>query len=419
LSLPFQSLRSDQFQMEQELSDRMIKIKLSDKEGDEVELLDTDIALGLHECQLSLIGKSYGEKRINFNGLKTTLSGIWITKEPFTIKNLGGNKFQFLFQNEEDKEKILNGKTWSFDGQYLLLKNWDPTNLDFQKEEEVIKIWVQIINLPLHWISADSGLKIGRKIGRVLDVLLPGAGNSNGQIMKILVELKLSEPLLRGTNIKQGSENRWLDFRYESIQGFCYYCGLIGHSDRNCSFKKKDILNNVLKVGQFGDWLRASSIIPFGHRNPSSNNSESQDDDQDVIKSPKTSFDKSVIGDKTSDQEVIREQSLSPNQQLVETHPVDSNTNLVSANISKEMYPPEREVQENQQLLDSHLIEVTVLPSSSENKSKIRQRKSYTRKPKSGALMISEAMVVDTEMDKFSIPNQKKRGLEDENSNVS
>ncbi|CAA0815029.1 Unknown protein [Striga hermonthica] len=135
-----------------------------------------------------------------------------------------------MFQNEEDKEKILQGRTWSFDGQYLLLKQWDPNHMRFLEEEERVKLWVHILNLPLHWLSAEVGLKIGKS--------------------------NLNEPILRGMNITLRQETHWVDFRYEGLLSFCFYCGRIGYGDRTCSVKKEDINRNMLKLGQFGDWLR-------------------------------------------------------------------------------------------------------------------------------------------------------------------
>ncbi|CAA0819886.1 Unknown protein [Striga hermonthica] len=182
--------------MGDDLADKLQQFKLSGREADGVELSDKDIALGLRECQLSLIGKCFGEKKVNFNGLLTTLGNIWFTRKPFHIKNMGINKFQFLFQSEEDRDKILKGKAWSFEGQYIVLNKWDPRSLEIIEEEEVVRLWVQIQNLPLHWTTADSGLKIGRKIGKVIDVQAPGIGNTVEQNIRVLVELKLREPIL-------------------------------------------------------------------------------------------------------------------------------------------------------------------------------------------------------------------------------
>ncbi|CAA0806580.1 Unknown protein [Striga hermonthica] len=165
-----------------------------------------------------------------------------------------------MFQNEEDKEKILQGRTWSFDGQYLLLKQWDPNHMGFSEEEKRVKLWVHILNLPLHWLSAEVGLKIGKSIGRVWEAIVLNVGSNNGHVVKILVEQNLNEPILSGMNITLRQETHWVDFRYEGLLSFCFYCGRIRHRDKSCSVKKEDINSNMLKLGQFGDWLRTFGL---------------------------------------------------------------------------------------------------------------------------------------------------------------
>ncbi|GER34054.1 retrotransposon protein [Striga asiatica] len=76
---------------------------------------------------------------------------------------------------------------------------------------------------------------------------------------KILTEINLLEPILRGTKLKLGEEEHWIEFRYENLPTFCFYCGMIGHSDKQCEVKKVDIKRDVLRAGQFGEWLRGNS----------------------------------------------------------------------------------------------------------------------------------------------------------------
>lgn len=45
----------------------------------------------------------------------------------------------------------------------------------------------------------------------------------------MLVEVKLDIPLLRGTKLKLDQEVLWVEFKYEQLAFFCFYCGLIGH----------------------------------------------------------------------------------------------------------------------------------------------------------------------------------------------
>lgn len=58
--------------------------------------------------------------------------------------------------------------------------------------------------------------------------------------MKLLVEVDLDKPLLRGTKIKLDHELLWVDFKYEQLSRFCFYCEKFGHQEKNCVTKVKD-----------------------------------------------------------------------------------------------------------------------------------------------------------------------------------
>ncbi|KAK6136615.1 hypothetical protein DH2020_029648 [Rehmannia glutinosa] len=256
--------------MEQDIVDRIKNFTLTTDEKEEIALEEKDVSKSKAECARSLLGKSFGSKKINFAGLRNTLLNIWQTRDPLTVREIGNNLFQFIFQNQEDKNRVLKGKTWTFDNQYLLLREWSEDILEKVESINTVELWVQIWNLPFHWISLDTGRKIGKKFSFVSDVNIPDAGNIKGMHIRILADINLDKPLLRGTNIKLGEETHWLDFRYENLQGFCFYCGLVGHSEKGCQSRREDLRKNDFKEDQFGDWLRAQESSPFRQLNRAS-----------------------------------------------------------------------------------------------------------------------------------------------------
>lgn len=75
--------------------------------------------------------------------------------------------------------------------------------------------------------------------------------------MKILAEIDLNRPLLRGTKLKFSEKEVWVEFKYENLALFCFYCGQIGHSERLCWVKKRDADSGKIRAEQYGDWLKA------------------------------------------------------------------------------------------------------------------------------------------------------------------
>lgn len=104
----------------------------------------SDVQSSTEERSRCLISKIYGEKVANFARVKNTLSLLWSFIGPMKIRELGTNLYQFVFDSQRDKDSIQQGKAWTFDSQFLILKPWSE-ELNFQKEAiNRIHIWIQV-----------------------------------------------------------------------------------------------------------------------------------------------------------------------------------------------------------------------------------------------------------------------------------
>ncbi|KAK6128815.1 hypothetical protein DH2020_037451 [Rehmannia glutinosa] len=246
--------------MEGDIALKLEKFSLCSEEKLGIEIEEDDIFESKEECSRSLFRKVLGSKKANFTGIKKTLQGLWSIKEPVVLRELGFNLFQFVFHSEMDKRRVADGKTWSFENQMVIFKEWeDGLNIKMEKFDRV-DIWVHVWNLPAHWMSRDVGFKIGNIFPRAKDVIISESGSIGGRFLKILASVDISKHVLRWTTLKLKGESHWIDFKYENIQGLCFYCGMVGHLKKQCSDKKRDIEEQSVKTGRFGDWLRAEDF---------------------------------------------------------------------------------------------------------------------------------------------------------------
>lgn len=65
--------------------------------------------------------------------------------------------------------------------------------------------------------------------------------------------------LSRGTKIKHNEHEVWVEFKYENLAMFCYYCGRVGHSESSCSERSLAAQQSTVMERQYGDWLRAET----------------------------------------------------------------------------------------------------------------------------------------------------------------
>lgn len=108
--------------MDPSILTRFQKFNLREEETEGVQLSSSDIQASTEECMKSLIGEIYRENVANYTGLKNSLSTLWTSIGPLKIRELWVNLYQFVFATHDNKIKILNGKTWTFDVQFLILK---------------------------------------------------------------------------------------------------------------------------------------------------------------------------------------------------------------------------------------------------------------------------------------------------------
>ncbi|KAK9265652.1 hypothetical protein L1049_027327 [Liquidambar formosana] len=92
-------------------------------------------------------------------------------------------------------------------------------------------------------MNEDVGKLIGNKFGEYIDMEHSGKGMCWGQYLRIRVRLNVSKPLKRGSMLKLGGKMMWVSFKYERLPIFCYYCGILGHADKNCirKFEEHDV----------------------------------------------------------------------------------------------------------------------------------------------------------------------------------
>ncbi|CAA0818673.1 Unknown protein, partial [Striga hermonthica] len=241
-----------------DLESKLRNFSLSEAENSIVDLAQEDIKLSKEECIRSLFGKIIGDRKASLFGLKRTMTQIWKIQHSVEIRELRTNFFQFIFESREDLKKVASGTNWIYDNQYLILQEWQDNISSTHTSFDILHLWVHVYNVPFHWQSAEVGLKIGRLFKGVKNVTLSTAGdNGAGRVIRILAAINIKEPLLRCANVRLGNKTIKVSFKYEKLVNLCYYCGKLGHLDRDCTKRIEDIAQNSLQEGQFGEWLKA------------------------------------------------------------------------------------------------------------------------------------------------------------------
>lgn len=234
--------------MAEEIIERFYQFALTEEEKETVSIEISDVLSSTNDCEVSLFGKVVSDKKVNLQGVKNTMPVAWGNPAGLQIKEIGWNFFQFKFKDKEGMNKVLFGTPWLYDKFLLNIQIWEPGLKSTSSTFNVCELWVLVWNIPLHWMSMGIGRKIGNALGGIVDIVIPKNGSKEGQYIRLKARMNITKPLPRGKLIKLGSETTWVEIRYKNLPYVCYYCGLLGHNEKTCTHRAKDVRHGTVKT---------------------------------------------------------------------------------------------------------------------------------------------------------------------------
>ena len=128
----------------EELSKCYEKLQLSKHEVEHVDLDDEKVAEGW-----VLASKFLSKRRINLEAVVKALKPIWKTLDNFEVQDAGDNTTLFLLQKEEDMNRVLWARSWSFDKYLLVLHKFGKGDLVSMISFDRAPFWIHIHGLPM------------------------------------------------------------------------------------------------------------------------------------------------------------------------------------------------------------------------------------------------------------------------------
>ena len=177
------------------------------------------------------------ERMISMETIQTHLKRWWKLFGTLSYSVIDENLFLIEFTDTRDKECVLDGRQWVFEGNLLLVEDFDENTFPLDYTFDKVVFWVRMINLLLGCMGQAIGKRIGETADRVemVDVGVNGIGWSKFLQVKILLELNKLLPKGRKINIQ--GKSVWVTFQYERLPKFCYACGIISHEKTGCPLK--------------------------------------------------------------------------------------------------------------------------------------------------------------------------------------
>jgi hypothetical protein len=202
---------------------------------DSPEQLDVEDNLLGHEG-FALIGKIISPKPLHAQLVRTTMASAWSFASPLAVETLAPNKFLFDVPLQSHVDRITQQGPWNIRGSLLILQPWAADLALEEVDLHSCSFWIQVHGLPMHNMNHRNAVRIGKALGKLLEVEnLGSVGLICRQHLNLRVVLNTDLPLVPGFLIpRPDKEPLWVSFKYERLADYCSLCGLIGHRNFYC-----------------------------------------------------------------------------------------------------------------------------------------------------------------------------------------
>lgn len=182
--------------------------------------------------RLSLIGRLTNTIVQKPRAVIEFMMQVWNLEGRITGRALGLDKFQIIFETENELLQVLNKGPYHYKRWMLILQRWEPVVSDLFPSN--ISFQVRIHGIPLHYWYESIILTIGGQLGK--------CSLKDEKEAKIWVKINGMEPLTMKMEIQLPSDKvTEVEFEYIKIEKHCFTCFSLFHEESNCPVRPRNV----------------------------------------------------------------------------------------------------------------------------------------------------------------------------------
>jgi len=178
----------------------------------------------------------------------------WRCENPIPVQPLDNYRYILEFDVEASTTYVINGGPWRHKGDALIMVPYDSFSRPSEVLIDSINLWIRFYDVSIHLMNKAFTGVVAKKVSPSVLVV-------EGPVKNYLcarVAFPLAEPLKPAVVVKiKGAGEMSFETHYENVPFFCFACGRLWHSKKECpdDDEETDEEENT-KVQKFGDWLR-------------------------------------------------------------------------------------------------------------------------------------------------------------------
>lgn len=170
-------------------------------------------------------------RNVDYTYLLKRLTTIWHPKARMELVTMENGYYLAKFAFVDDYEFAKYGGPWMVLDHYLIVKEWIPNFDPFTDKTESMIVWVRFPCLSVEYFDYNFLMKVGKKIGRPINIDTATSLVSRASFARICVEVDITKPLLSKFMLRR----RVQPIVYEGLHLICFKCGVYGHNVDSCS----------------------------------------------------------------------------------------------------------------------------------------------------------------------------------------
>ncbi|XP_031127633.1 uncharacterized protein LOC116029731 [Ipomoea triloba] len=205
-----------------------------------------------------LVGRFLTAKLVKLEYMRQVMASVWKPVKGVQVTELQPNLFMFVFFHASDMHYVIDEGPWSFENCTLVCQPVKDGVLLVNVPLDSVDMWVQLHDLPYGYTSSTILEQIGNYLGTFVKGDDRFAGAPWLDFYRIRVAMPVHKPIKRRMKLlKRDKTWCWVSFKYERLHGFCFFCGMMGHTYKFC-LKAREAAGSVEQY-PFGPDLRAGS----------------------------------------------------------------------------------------------------------------------------------------------------------------
>ncbi|XP_027351305.1 uncharacterized protein LOC113862417 [Abrus precatorius] len=135
-------------------------------------------------------------RNIGFLMMKEKLRNIWKPQEGFELMDISHGYYMVQFDEDADKEQVLQGGLWMIFDYYLIVRPWTPKFVASEARVDSTLAWVRFSSLGLMFYDQSVLLTIASALGKPIKVDVNTLNMTHGRFARVCVEIDLDKPVM-------------------------------------------------------------------------------------------------------------------------------------------------------------------------------------------------------------------------------